>query len=351
MENVKIMSLLKTVRLIAPIAVVFLGACAGNNSDSSVPARGQAIIADGTATEKLYVSNAAGSNGATMTVYNGQNVLVNIVNTRLIPVNPILTDSVGRVYAATPRTVTIYKSGGSPVIRVLRKQLTGVRQIALDTFGNLYAMNHDNVKIFQSARDSTVRTVSVRGTAIAADALSNLYVGKITGSSPEVAVYAPASKVPFRTITQGVVAPYQLAFDPSGNLYVDNNSPESGCGSIAVYAPGAATPSYTLTQSDGICQVQGMAFDSAGHLYTANLTGGSANGNVTEFSAFGSTLIRTIAQGIDDPSDVAVTQAGTIYVSNRQDGANDVTVYGQDGTLLSTITNVIDDPVGIALGK
>jgi hypothetical protein len=345
------MSLLKTVRLLAPIAIVFSAACAGNNSASSIPARGQAIAANGTATEKLYVSNAAGSNGATMTVYNGQNVLVNTVNARLIAVSPILTDSAGRVFAATPRTVTIYKSGASPVIRVLNKQLTDVKRIALDTFGNLYAMNPNNVKIFQSARNSTVRTVSVRGSAIAADSLSNLYVGEETGSSPEVAVYAPASKVPSRTITKGVVEPYLLAFDASGNLYVDNNGPASGCGSIAVYAPGASMPSYTLTQSDGICEVQGMAFDSAGHLYTANLTGGSPNGNVTEFSAFGSTLIRTIAQGIDEPSDVAVTQAGTIYVSNRQDGSNDVTVYGQDGTLLSTISVAIDDPVGIALGK
>ena len=82
-----------------------------------------------------------------------------------------------------------------------------------------------------------------------------------------VTVYAPGSKNVLRTISQGVNAPYALAFDGSGDLYVAN----ANANTVTVYASGGGTVLRTI--SKGVKYPDALAFDSYGNLYVANASG------------------------------------------------------------------------------
>ena len=57
-------------------------------------------------------------------------------------------------------------------------------------------------------------------------------------------MFAPGGTSPVATLT-GLNAPRALAFDSSGNLYVANFSATNG--TLSKFAPGATTPSATLS--------------------------------------------------------------------------------------------------------
>ena len=73
-----------------------------------------------------------------------------------------------------------------------------------------------------------------------------------------MAVYAPGSKSPLRTIRKGGTEdPGALALDGSGDLYVAN-----GNDTVTVYAPG--TRSVLRTISQGVYGASALGFDSSG---------------------------------------------------------------------------------------
>jgi hypothetical protein len=157
---------------------------------------------------------------------------------------------------------------------------------------------------------------------LALDGSGNLYA--IDTPANHIAVYAPGSTVPARTIASGIDAPVAMAFDSSGTLFVANQD------DVTVYAPGSSAVENTV--SSGIDLPSALAIDRAGHLFVENF--GAANpvgaGNVTEYAlAFGTSPIRTITNGVVFPYGIGVDTTGNLYVGSagKSTGNNTVTVY------------------------
>ncbi|HYL56998.1 MAG TPA: NHL repeat-containing protein [Gemmatimonadales bacterium] len=166
---------------------------------------------------------------------------------------------------------------------------------------------------------------------------------------------------PARTISgsnTGLDAPYSIALDAAGRLYVANSR------SITVYAAGAtgnATPTATIAGSDtGF--TGGIALDVAGQLYVANsfncnfsdcydasitVYAAGATGNPTPTAT-----IHGSNTGLRDPAGIALDGAGRLYVAN----ARSITVYAAGDTGNATPIATIEGtntglyfPAGIAL--
>jgi serine/threonine-protein kinase len=105
---------------------------------------------------------------------------------------------------------------------------------------------------------------------------------------------------------------WNRAFDPSGNLYVANFTPpsENSVENVVVYAPGSKSPSRTIT--DGITSPRGITVDSNGTLYVTN----SYQNAVAEYRSGEDDPFQTITQAMDRPEDVTVDEKGALYVSN-----------------------------------
>ena len=168
---------------------------------------------------------------------------------------------------------------------------------------------------------------------------SHLYVVNDGGNT--VTVYNANSDTVLRTISQGLVVPFSLAFDSSGNLYVANNR------NVTEY--GAGTSSLIETISNGIGNPSKLVFDHSGNLFVANLGNPSIGGNaVTEYAPGGTSPRRTITQGIDQPRYLTFDSKGNLYVANT--GNSSVTVYaGGKSRLSRTITDGIQKPTVLAL--
>jgi hypothetical protein len=98
-----------------------------------------------------------------------------------------------------------------------------------------------------------------------------------------VYVYNAASKTqnppPLRTITKGIQAPYGMAVDASGNLYVTNY----GVNTVTVYAPNKSTPTRTI--SNGVDGPFDVKVDGFGNVYVANDPVGGGTGFINEYLA------------------------------------------------------------------
>jgi beta-lactam-binding protein with PASTA domain len=194
---------------------------------------------------------------------------------------------------------------------------SGVIYLATGDYGDggggavsVYAANPSGS--FTGTPLGTVTTVSFSFTGVAVDAATNIYAANPfevggTNAPPSITVYAnPTGTVtgaPLATIAgsnTGLDAPYGVALDANGQIYVANISQDS-TPSITVYA---ANPSGTLNEAP-----------------VATIAGSST--------------------GLNAPTSVAVDASGLIYVGN---GGGSITVYAANpnGTLneapIATIT-------------
>jgi DNA-binding beta-propeller fold protein YncE len=70
-------------------------------------------------------------------------------------------------------------------------------------------------------------------------------------------------------ITAGVIAPFGMAVDAQGTLYVVNqHGSGSAPGTVTVYPAGSTTPSLTIAK--GLNNPQGVAVDANGNVYVTN---------------------------------------------------------------------------------
>lgn len=127
---------------------------------------------------------------------------------------------------------------------------------AFDPQGNLLAANSGNateVHVFKIAPGASTATdlglQGYGGAAIAADGAGNLYTG---GGNGFIAVYPPGATSPSRTIPTSFSV-YGMTARPNGTLYAVSNS------SVAEYAPGASTPINYVDTLDG----ETFTFDAA----------------------------------------------------------------------------------------
>jgi hypothetical protein len=150
-----------------------------------------------------------------------------------------------------------------------------------------------------------------------------LYAANINGGKPGggVVAYAPGATSPTLTLTMGLTVPVGVAVDASGNVYVANRGGTSG---IVIFPKGATSPSAVIT-SKWVRQPNQLVFDRAGNLFFTDyqLVGEVPHGSLRARSLGLTGLLGTggIALG---PSH------GDIFISNGVIGP--VMVYGSGDT-------------------
>jgi sugar lactone lactonase YvrE len=311
----------------------------------------------------VYVVNDAGSSsswwgsGGSVSVYvaHGTQLLHTITHGLNEPVADAI-DGSGNLYVANSAgssssssssgsagSVTVYRSGHFRLIDTITDGIFGPRALAFDGSGNLYVLNGGSMSSSSSSSSS---------------------------SAGSVTIYAHHRLV--GTLTNGITAPVAMAVDSAGDVMVANaasssSSSSSGSGgSVVVFTAGGTTPSETITT--GILNVRALALDTSDNLYVANAAGGSsssssssssASGSVAIFSPGSATPSVTITDGVTNPDALAVAPNGWLYVSNAPGGSSsssssssggDISVYPAGHTNVRfTITRGISVPVALGI--
>lgn len=265
---------MKTLRTLiaASLSAAFLAACGGQpvaplaTHSSSDRASYWSILGNGQA---LYVVNEPESGMmGTVTVYSSAGLVRTVTDGLGGPIS-VAVDGSGQLYVSnfTINTVTVYDGRGKSLVRTITRNLLRPSRLAFDSKGNLYVIRQNEVNIYVNGKSRIMHSIKIQAAnAIALDSQDNLYIS--TGSGNTVNVYAPGSKTPTRTITQGIDDAGSLALDSAGNLYVGNAHSKSFYGDITVYAPGSKSVMRTITQ--GVYEPTALAFDSSANLYVAN---------------------------------------------------------------------------------
>jgi hypothetical protein len=218
-----------------------------------------------------------------------------------------------------------------------------------------------NAKPLQDISGSSTGLSAPYGVAV--DGSGNIYV---TNNDDVITIYAPGATgnvAPIRSILGSAYhEPKGIAIDPiNGDIYVAkaiNNA-------VVIYAPnasGKASPiGSILGSATGLDLPKGVALDASANIYVTN----SGNNSVTVYAA-GSTgnvaPVQTIAgsrTGLDVPYLLAVDSSKNIYVPNidfPNPGNGSLTVYaaGSNGNVAPTKTiegakTKLNLPAGIAL--
>jgi hypothetical protein len=276
-------------------------------------------------------------------------------------VTGVAVDATGDVWVSNFTNVALYTSETKTLIRTIDRNLYRPLIPVVAPDGTLDVMDKVGVAIFPDAQQTRMKRIEAKDAfAIAVDPQSNLYVAPNGQNS--ILVYPPNSATLSRTILDGIATPVAMAFDSAGNLYVANEAgggrcgTEANAGTVTVYAPGASSPSYTITTAEGLCNPRALAFDPSGNLYVANSDDAKEfAGSVTVYSAGTATLLQTITDGIGTPESVAVDAAGKMYVANSaiKPSGGDVTVYAPGGgRLVQTISDgKRAAPLQVVIGK
>ncbi|HEY1680289.1 MAG TPA: hypothetical protein VGF98_01435 [Candidatus Tumulicola sp.] len=196
-------------------------------------------------------------------------------------------------------TLTVYaENAGTPKLTIS----TGLNwpvALALDNSNGLYVLNSfDNTITVYNSKEGNERYAISDGltypVAIAIGADQNLYVA----NGANVAVYAPGAQSPTRTITTGIIDAEALAFDDAGNLFVANRK------NVLMYPPGSNSPSETIKKSS-----YRLGFDARGNLYVLG-------GTIAVFSPAGREL-RDYTRGLGRTESMHVAPSGDVYVGAK----------------------------------
>jgi sugar lactone lactonase YvrE len=238
--------------------------------------------------------------------------------------------------------VTVYSRKSAHLIQTISNNLKAPSALIFDSMGNLFVSAKHGIDEFGPGQNVPNRILHGigDGNPMVVDGADNLYVG--VGAS--IRVYAPGATSPTRSITDGVTFASVLIFDRSGNLYVANgvNSPFS----ISAYAPGASTPFETITQ--GIYEPTALAVDAASNLYVANSSNGGPQ-SITVYAPGTGALIRTLT-GFEfsiNPQSIALDSNDNLYVV-RGGSPGSVDVIKAGATKIGrSISSGIDGPIGL----
>ena len=173
-----------------------------------------------------------------------------------------------------------------------------------DSLGNFYLVDENVGHLLKITPGGVVSTLANTGIApydVAIDVSGNLYVANYVAGNIQKFSSTGTNLGTF--IGSGLNNPDGLVFDTAGNLYVSNYSGAS----VNKYSP-TGTLLATLTTGAG---PQGMAFDAAGNLYVAN----SFAHTVQKFSPTGTDL-GVFISGINQPTDLAFDPNGNLYVTD-----------------------------------
>ena len=303
---------------VAFFTAMLLAACGGRGAlmptaGSAPYSNRQASTAeDGGGGPTLYVS---GNGGTAIFAAGGAKYLRKIRP----KTGPVTTDSSGHLYVAgeAATTVDVYENRGAKLAWKIHTKPYYPRQLNLDDLGDLYVNCGDsNLCEYGPHTKGLIRQFRGSGSLLALDAAGNLY---LAAGLHAIAIYAPGSSSPERTITNGINYPQLLALDPQGNLYVANEYAGSQrAPNVTIYAPGASSPTRTITS--GLTTPWAMTTDSASNLYVLNECAGSGgctnSQNNVAIYAQGSDLPTVVADGLDFPLAIAVDGSNNLYVAN-----------------------------------
>jgi dipeptidyl aminopeptidase/acylaminoacyl peptidase len=184
------------------------------------------------------------------------------------------------------------------------------------------------VKFDSSGNKSTFASGLNWPVGLAFDRNGNLYVGTfggITGTST-IEKYDPSGNK--TTFAAGLGMPRGLAFDRNGNLYVSDIGYTSDKNGIVKF-----DPSGNRTTFASMAAPWDLAFDSSGYLYVSGVVMGWPWLNKVDLSG----NVPTFASDLSDSWGIAFDRKGDLYVANQG-------VANEDGTFFSTIEKY--DPSG-----
>jgi sugar lactone lactonase YvrE len=271
---------------------------------------------------------------------------------------------------------TFTLGGTSTPVRRITGSLTGLaapEQIAADRSGNLYVANSSgSITAYPPTATGNVAPLrKIAGAAtglgggvfgIAVDAAGHVYASNHYRNS--ITEYAPGANgnvAPIATLAgpaTGVQLPTGIALDPAGHLWVDN------AGGITEYPAGANGNTAPIAAVSGpqVSSSSVIAFDPAGNLFVNETRPGPASSSeytVEEFAAGATGNPSPIATlhgadtGLNGPSGLGLVPGATeqLLVSNVF-GAGSVTQYGlpADGDVKPSATPVANGAVSYPAG-
>jgi sugar lactone lactonase YvrE len=303
------------------------------------------------ASSDLYVANA--SSNAIFVYQQGRDRPVRKITNGISSPFAMAEDRSSNLFVANAPGgkggwVSVYAPGASRPMRTIATGIKTQWSIALAPSGELFVSSFQAGAIYEYARGakSIERTIT-QGVAapldIAVDVAGYLYVSNCQHClepTPHntLTLYAPKSEKLYRTIETSYKGPGQVAFDHSGNAYVDNN------GSIDVYAGHSAKRIRTIKSAEGT-----LAFDAAGNLYSGQLKNFNSLGRVLVYPSGAGSPAYIIKKGIYDPEALTTDSAGNLYVANTHH--NDIVVYAsgsREPSRTITIATGLDAPQAIA---
>lgn len=146
----------------------------------------------------------------------------------------------------------------------------------------------------------------------------NVYVADYGHNAVKV-ILASSSYTTVNTLATGYNAT-GVAVDASGNVYMaDNGSGSSGGGVFEILSSGGSIPPSPAINSigSGLVAPFGIALDTAGNVFVA----GYGDSLVKELLAPSFTTINVLGSGFNSPDGIAVDASGNVYVSDAQNGA------------------------------
>jgi sugar lactone lactonase YvrE len=218
---------------------------------------------------------------------------------------------------------------------------TSIRMISRSTRmgdqpGSLYISSLSGIAVYGGQPLKYLRTISdgvLFPDGIAFNPNKQLFVAN--HGDDTVTVYEATERRPVRALSKGLKLPFKLAVSSANDVYV------LGRKVVSLFENGRQTVAKTIRLS-----AVSIAIDSTNNVYlgTYNAIGIYAPRAIKR--------TRTIAQGVDGPAELAIDTSGNLYVANdgpAPDTCGNISVYAAiTGTLENTITDGICEPVGLA---
>lgn len=214
-------------------------------------------------------------------------------------------------------------SGGEQNIIFSTTNLLLLQGMVFDSAGNLYvsekdvfdSMASDIVKITPQGAQSIFASGLVTPFQMAFDQSGNLFVGCISSGAP-----APLYKISptgeqsvFFPLSHGVSEPLGMAFDRNADLFVE------AAGDIIEFTNNDGTPSTNVTMFvSGLPQPTMLAFDNAGDLFVSVYNNNSP-GFINEYTNDNGTLSTNptvFASGLFEPYGLVFDSQGDLFVRN-----------------------------------
>ncbi len=219
----------------------------------------------------------------------------------------VAVDAKGTLYVANNgnSTVTEYPLGQTSPSVTLSTSLVYPNGIAVDSQGTVYVTSGSTVGDtyvleFPKGATSPSAQVGTFGLAVglAIDQNDTLYV--CDAHNNQVWSVAKGSTTPVNLGLTGLSDPTGAAIDPSGNLFVTNETFRANI--VNGFKPGATSPYESITTD--VSGPYTLAFDKKGTLYVGN--DGTYPGYVSEYKANKTSVYTTFSNGIENPAGIAV---------------------------------------------